>query len=119
MLTRKDVKLIILLLAVGAVLLILTHLNRGGELYAQIIYGNHTEIVDLSEDRTFSIPQAPHVLFEVQHGRIAFVFSTCPDQICVDTSFLRNAGQIAACLPNNIILQINSVNENELDIFVR
>ncbi|MFV0498046.1 MAG: NusG domain II-containing protein [Candidatus Fimivivens sp.] len=67
--------------------------------------------VDLSED------VAPYemdldalfgagVVLEVQAHEIHFKSSTCPDQICVRTGWLRRDMDIAICMPNRVSMMI-------------
>ena len=43
---------------------------------------------------------------EVNDGKIRFLSSTCPDQICVHAGWLEHEDEFAACLPNNVIITI-------------
>ncbi|NLP46870.1 MAG: NusG domain II-containing protein [Epulopiscium sp.] len=43
---------------------------------------------------------------EIQSGRIRFIESSCPDQVCVHTGWINEAGSIAVCLPNMISIEI-------------
>ena len=77
-------------------------------------YSELVETVDLESgvERTFSIPQDPHVIFHLySDGSIGFEQSDCPDQVCVHTGRLSMVGEYAACLPNGIILKIVPVGE--------
>jgi len=42
----------------------------------------------------------------VEQGRIRFIESNCPDQICVKTGWLLSSGDIAVCLPNQATIKI-------------
>lgn len=77
-------------------------------------YSELVETVELGNgvDRTFSIPQDPHVIFHLySDGSIRFEQSDCPDQVCVHTGRVSVVGEYAACLPNGIILKIVPVGE--------
>jgi len=123
--TKKDLLLIVLILLSSFILLgVWRWFNISGRqsvMYAEITSADRVDIVDLNDDRTFSVFGAPHVIFEVRDRQIAFVKSDCPDQICVREGFLNRSGQMAACLPNNILLfLLNHEDEGDgLDIFVR
>ena len=118
--TKRDALLITLVLVIG--LSILGVHRSGSDADAGLItaeirsdYGIY--LVRLDEDRTFYI--IPNVIFEVMDGQIAFVKSDCPDQICVHTGFIGRAGQMAACLPNGLILFLSSAEDySDIDIFV-
>ena len=91
------------------------------EVQAHIIYqGNLMMIVDLEDEpRTFSISEFPYIEFSLNQEGIAFIKSNCPDQICVNTGKIRQAGQFAACLPNEMILMIEPDGRDNIDTITR
>ncbi|PYG87744.1 hypothetical protein LY28_01764 [Ruminiclostridium sufflavum DSM 19573] len=84
--------------------------NPGKPAEAEIYYKSElAATIDLNTgtDRQFSIPQNKNVIFYLEKdGSIGFVESDCPDKICIRTGRLKNIGETAACLPNEIILKI-------------
>jgi hypothetical protein len=122
---KKDIILILILLAVGLALLALRQWRfapgDNGQLYAEITHGDIIYSIPLHDDKVFSLPSAPHVVFEVRGGRIAFVQSDCPDRICIHAGFQGRPGQMAACLPNRLVVHITNrnANPNDIDIFTR
>ena len=116
-LSKKDVALILIILAVAAgAWLIMTSLlsaeepleeehTARGEIY---FGGSIVKVVPLNVDQTFSIPERPEVVFEVRDGAIAFVKSNCPDQVCVHAGFLDSPWHFAACLPNWLLLSVQA-----------
>ena len=121
---RKDLILIAAILVIGFSILFIRHGNNvenNNNIFAEITSSHGTHIVYLHDDTVFELPHMPHVTFEVREGQIAFVKSDCPDQICVRTGFLSRPGQMAACLPNSLILVMKNriANDDDLDIFVR
>ena len=123
--TKNDVILITAVLSIGFLLLGIRHLtgitDGYSAVHAEITFKFGVESVYLDTDRIFYIDMVPNVLFEVRDGQIAFIISDCPDQICVHTGFISRAGQMAACLPNGLIMLITNTEspDDELDIFVR
>lgn len=117
---KSDIILILVLLVLALIsfsLYTLTHRNTNGT--ACLIYyeGSLAQTVDLSIPRIFWLDQNPHVRFEVKDNAIAFIESDCPDKVCVHSGFLSYAGQMAACLPNRVSIQIISGSGyNEVDI---
>lgn len=87
---------------------------------AEIYYDSQLVMtVDLirGEEKTFSIPQKPNVVFELdKEGNIRFERSDCPDQICVHAGRLHIVGQSAACLPNGIVVRIVPQKRSDDDI---
>ena len=120
LLTKRDALLIALILITGLSMLGFHQWRNSVDadfITAEIRSDYGIYLVSLGEDRTFYI--IPNVIFEVADGQIAFVKSDCPDQICVRTGFISRGGQMAACLPNGLVLSILSMEDySELDIFV-
>ena len=121
LLTKRDALLIALVLIVGLTMLGIHQWRNNVDsdlVTAEIRSDYGTYFVCLNENRTFYI--IPNVIFEVKDGQIAFVKSDCPDQVCVHAGFIRSVGQMAACLPNGLVLTLLGVNDyEELDIFAR
>jgi hypothetical protein len=90
------------------------------ELSAQIIKdGELLYEVNLNdiEDRQTYLLDDGDVIIIAETGRVRFLESDCPNQICVHTGWISKANQIAACLPNRILVKIVGTNE-EVDAVV-
>lgn len=89
---------------------------------ARIYYGNEpVKTLELAPGKaqSFTVPQNEHVIFHVNEtGEIRFESSNCPDQICVHTGYIGKPGELAACLPNGLILQIESADSAQEDLDV-
>ena len=124
-LSKKDIILIIIILAIGFSALGIRQIRQmsysQSEIFAEIMYGQSVQTVYLDRNKIFYLPSAPNVLFEIKDGQIAFVKSDCPDQICVREGFQGRPGQMAACLPNGLVLSVvrDKTSDDDLDIFVR
>ncbi|HOK42873.1 MAG TPA: NusG domain II-containing protein [Thermoclostridium caenicola] len=72
----------------------------------------HTEILEYSGEY-------PGII-EAEKGRIRFKEATCPDQVCVGTGWISKNGQIAACLPDRILIRITGTGsaEDDTDIWL-
>lgn len=86
---------------------------------AEIYYRSElVETVELTKgrDESFSIPQAPNVVFHLYpDGSIAFIESDCPDKVCVKSGRLHTVGQMAACLPNQVYVKIVGTDSDQND----
>lgn len=108
---KTDLIFIAAILAAGIAIWYVYGLIYGGRsVKAEIYYNNElVETVSLESGhaRTFSIPQKPEIVFQVDdEGYISFIESDCPDKICIKTGKLHTVGQSAACLPNGVVLKI-------------
>lgn len=61
----------------------------------------------LDAQRRFTVhgPLGDSVI-EVDNGRVRFASSPCRGQHCVHTGWLAHAGELAACLPNGIVVSV-------------
>ena len=123
---KKDALLIILLVGItlglwiAAPFLFAQDENENLPAHAIIHYGEHVIWrLPLDEEQIFSLPEHPAVIFEVRAGSVAFIKSDCPDQICVHTGFIDSPWHFAACLPNRLMLSIESTQNNDVDSVVR
>lgn len=63
--------------------------------------------VDLSEDKVIDLsPFGRNISLEVKGGKIRFLHSDCPNQICVHTGFIDKEGETAVCLPNKTAVTV-------------
>lgn len=64
--------------------------------------------LDYAPDQEFSILEetGKDITFQVKDGAIRFLHAQCPDQICVNTGFIHEEGEIATCMPNRTVVTI-------------
>lgn len=103
---RKDLIWIGVLLLLVLLWIWIDRPFEGGQTCHIILDGKDVASVPLDVDQVFVIEEGPHVVFRIKDGRAAFINSDCPDQVCVHTGFIGEAGQFAACLPNRVALRI-------------
>jgi hypothetical protein len=108
---KTDLIVIAVLVAAGILIwaLFSSVFGRSGAV-AEIYYKSElvkTVSLTAGKEESFSIDGLPNVVFhQYPDGSIAFIESDCPDKVCVKSGRLRIAGQMAACLPNQIYLKI-------------
>lgn len=51
---------------------------------------------------------------EIRDGRARFVDSPCANRLCVHAGWLSRSGQVAACLPNAVVIEIGG-SDREFD----
>jgi hypothetical protein len=117
---KTDLIIIAATIAAGLVIwFIYGRIYGGRAAKAEIYYDNalvETVGLEAGTERTFSIPQKPGVVFQVDNeGNISFIKSDCPDKICIKTGKLHTVGQNAACLPNGVVLKLVPADERSGD----
>lgn len=63
-----------------------------------------------------------HYILEWQEGRIRFAEADCPDQICVRTGWISRSGDMAACVPGQLVLRVEGeppASDDGLDVIIR
>lgn len=108
---KNDILLIGIIIVISLVALLLFNvLGKGDHIIAVVIQDNKViERIDLStvkESRTITVSGDYHNIIKVEKDRIRFEKSDCPEQICVNTGWLTKYGDIAVCMPNKTIIDI-------------
>jgi hypothetical protein len=107
-LTRADSVILIAALALLAFLFIRFWGDATqGEQARILVGGKEFSIVSLYKDQRLRIPGALGVSeLEIRAGKIRFVDSPCQGKQCIHTGWLALGGEVAACLPNRITVQV-------------
>ncbi|NLO21148.1 MAG: NusG domain II-containing protein [Syntrophomonadaceae bacterium] len=108
---KNDILLIGIIIVISlAALLFINILGKSDNITAVVIQNNKViERIDLStvkEPRTITVSGDYHNIIKVEKDRIRFEKSDCPEQICVHTGWLTKYGDIAVCMPNKTIIDI-------------
>lgn len=66
-----------------------------------------TNRLSLSDAGRFSVKGIlGESVLEVRDGSVRFVDSPCPGRYCIHTGWISLTGQVAACLPNGVVVEI-------------
>lgn len=87
---------------------LIAQISQNGELLYEI------NLDDLNGDKEILFHDG-EVRIIAEKGRIRFEKSDCPDLMCVNTGWIKRHGQIAACLPNKILIKIIGTSD-EVDV---
>lgn len=107
---------LILIAAACGVLLVFSLLQRGGGPLTATVYVDNTPVYSCA------LQTAPEteltycggdVVIRVAPGEIYFETSACPDQVCVKTGKLTKNGDVAACLPERVMISVREEQKNE------
>jgi hypothetical protein len=109
----------IIVLASAAVLLFAPKAVEGrtasiyldGELFRTV------DLVNVKEPYTIEVGQGNTVL--VEKGRIRMEQADCPDKLCVDMGWSSSASKPIVCLPNKVLIVVDSGSDDEVDAVVR
>ena len=80
-----------------------------GNQAAIMVAGKHWLNVDLFQNQWIDVPGALGVSkLQVEDGKIRFVQSPCENKQCIHQGWIRQGGEVAACVPNKVSVQVLS-----------
>lgn len=106
--TRADWLLVIAVIAGLPLLYARLWFPAGPATWLQVQAGdNSSVVVALSPDRQLTVTgPLGNSIIEISNGKARFIHSPCNGKVCIHTGWLQQAGELAACLPNRISIQL-------------
>ena len=115
MIKKADIVLLIIILAVGIPLSVLSltagtagdkvQISADGEVYG---------IYPLDEDGEIEATEDGHTNhITIKDGQVSMSYSTCRNQVCVNTGAISQAKDAIVCLPNRVVVEIISSGEGK------
>ena len=106
--SKKDFIIIVVLIAIPILFISVKYaFNKSEDLTAVVtIDGKIVEKIKLSEYSNdtpvdFDLQKyGVDIVLRAENSKIAFLYSDCPDHICINTGYLNKEDDIAVCLPN-------------------
>ena len=80
--------------------------------------GKLLEKVSLGENKIIVLPNG-EIKIEVKESRVRVAWSNCPKQLCVNTGWIRTPGEVIACVPNEVLIEIKAADLPALDAVAR
>ncbi len=115
-LKKKDWILILIILCVAG-LTVLIHTYIGGSGANKVVVkvdGVIQGTYSLSEDGKIRINDGTNVL-EISNGKADMIEADCPDQLCVNQRAVSRNHENIICLPNKVVVEVESSEESEYD----
>lgn len=112
---KNDLILAAAVIAAAAVILAFQFFRQDGDGQCVVVtvdgelYGTY----DLTEDQTVEIGKTNQLIIE--NGTARMEWADCPDQICVNHRAVDKNGESIICLPNKVVVSIESSQESSLD----
>ncbi len=115
---KRDYYIILIIIIIAALLaLFFNYEDEYDKKIAHIYYKSEmVSEITLHEgsERIVDFIRNPNISFKLHtDGSISFDKSDCPDQVCVNTGRLKNHGATAACIPNEIIIKIKGIQDED------
>ena len=76
-------------------------------------YGRYSLTIDRIEK--IELPDGSYNMLEIKDGKADITEASCPDGICVNHRAVSKQSQSIVCLPNKVVVEIESGEEAELD----
>lgn len=72
------------------------------------------------QPKTYDFKFGEHIgVLQMQDGRVRMLpmnLDICPGKVCSDTGWIQESYQMIVCLPNKIMVTIESMEENDIDL---
>jgi hypothetical protein len=117
-LKRNDIILIIAILVVAFGTIVFFNLTKSeGDKVVITIDGKPYKTLDLNTDTTLNIEgeDGEYNLLVIENGVASMKDASCPDLICVHQSDIHFDNETIVCLPNKVVVEIESSESNEID----
>ena len=104
----RDCLLILIVIALGVVILIVTRSSRKEGAFAVVMVQNE-EIArySLSTDGIYDINGGTNTI-EIKDGRVRMLEAFCPNHLCIRQGWIRYEGQSIICLPNKVTVIVRA-----------
>jgi hypothetical protein len=108
MIKKADIALFFIILILGLILSWLSLTNDlGGDKVLVTVDGKDYGIYSLYEDQDIEIVQNNHTNhITIKDGKVSMSYSTCKNQICVNTKAITESKDTIVCLPNKVMVEI-------------
>ena len=119
MIKRNDLILvgILLLLCLGVYGFFQLNKEEGGQVVVKVD-GVITDTYDLSQDGEYTIKSANGQMntFRIKDEQVDMIDASCPDKLCVNQHDIHYNHETIVCLPNLVVLEVISEEENDIDV---
>lgn len=115
MIKKADIILLIVILAVGIPMSVLSlTAGTGGDKVKISTDGQVYGIYPLNEDCEIDVTEDGHTNhITIKDGQVSMSYSTCRNQVCVNTGAISQTKDAIVCLPNRVVVEIISSEEGK------
>ena len=110
MIKKADIILLIVILAIGIPMSVLSlTAGTGGDKVKISADGQVYGIYPLDEDGEIEVTEDGHTNhITIKDGQVSMSYSTCRNQVCVNTGAISQTKDAIVCLPNRVVVEIIS-----------
>lgn len=113
---KNDILLIFIILAVAGLACLLHNLigAAGAGSVTVKVNGVIEGVYSLGEDQEIEINKGTNRLV-IKNGKADMTWADCPDKLCVNQKPVSKNHESIICLPNKVIVEVNSAKKGEYD----
>lgn len=115
-LQRKDWLLIAIILLVAGLAFLLHHFigGKGAGCVTVKVEGEIQGVYSLAKDQVIEINDGTNIL-EIRNGTADVTGADCPDKLCVNQKAISKNGESIICLPNKVVVTVDSSENSQFD----
>jgi len=119
--TRADKILIISLIVISAVFYpVIKNLSEGGSFLEIEVEGEPVTVVRMDQDRDIAVEgRLGTTIVRIDESGARFIQSPCVDKECIKSDPITDAGEIAVCVPNRVMIRVLGENRVKTDFISR
>ena len=106
--------LIIVIVAMSAFLLHSVIGGKGASCVTIKVQGEIQGVYSLAEDQEIEINGGTNILL-IKNGKADMIEADCPDKLCVNQKAVSKNNENIICLPNKVIVEVDSSENSEFD----
>lgn len=121
MFTKADKILIVslIILSLASYPFVKYFAKAGSSLEIEVM-GEEYMVVPLDIDREMVVPgRLGDSVILIENGTARFISSPCPHKMCIKMGPVKDAGEMAACVPNGVLIRVLGKGDIETDFITR
>ena len=119
---KNDIILIATILIVAIISFFVLHnIKKEGEKVIIQVNGEVYKELPLSKNTTYRIEQedGSYNTLVIEDGYARMIDASCPDKLCVQQHKIQKSKESIVCLPNKVVIEIESNLESDFDAIAR
>lgn len=113
---KKDILLVVIILAIAGLAFLLHEVigGKGANCVTVKVNGVIEGVYSLAQDQEIEINDGSNILV-IKNGKADMVEADCPDKLCVKQKSVSKNHESIICLPNKVIVEVDSSENSEFD----
>lgn len=87
--------------------------------HGELVESIHLDTVTTPYRFTIESENNRYNVITVEQGRICISEASCPDQVCINTGWISDGAIPIVCLPNEVVIQVDSTTGDGVDSAVQ